>query len=68
VGADGKVELKHVTLGPRIGSDWIIDQGLEAGEKVVVEGLQKIRNGMTVVAKPAPASDTDPAAAAPAGS
>jgi membrane fusion protein (multidrug efflux system) len=67
VGADSKVEFRHVTLGPRKGSDWIVDKGLEAGEKIVVEGLQKIRNGMTVAAKPAPVSDTDPAAAPAAG-
>ena len=67
VGADNKVEFKSVTLGPRTGSDWIVEKGLEAGEKIVVEGLQKIRNGMTVAAKPAPVSDTDPAAAPAAG-
>ncbi len=68
VGADGKVEFRRVDLGPRIGSDWIVDRGVDAGEKVVVEGLQKIRSGVTVVAKPAPPPGAAAAAAAPAGS
>ena len=32
----------------RVGSLWLIDSGLNAGEKVVVEGLQKVRDGVTV--------------------
>jgi membrane fusion protein, multidrug efflux system len=52
-----KVEVRDVEPGPRSGSDWVITKGLEAGEKVVVEGVQKIRNGVTVIAKPAPPSD-----------
>lgn len=67
VGPDDVVQIKSVKLGPRTGSDWIVDGGLEAGEKVVVEGLQKIRAGSKVVAKPAPASDGGPGAARPAG-
>jgi membrane fusion protein (multidrug efflux system) len=67
VGADDKVVIKAVELGPRTRSGWIVDKGLEAGERVVVEGLQKIRNGVAVVPKPAPASDIDPGAAPTAG-
>jgi membrane fusion protein (multidrug efflux system) len=67
VGPDNKVEIKIVTLGPRMGSEWIVDKGLEAGDKVVVEGLQKIKNGITVVPKPAPAADIDPGAPPTAG-
>jgi len=67
VGPDDVVQIKSVKLGPRTGSDWIIDAGLEAGEKVVVEGLQKVRAGSKVVAKPAPPSDGGPGAAQPAG-
>ncbi len=63
VGADGKADFKAVKPGVRIGALWVIDSGLEAGEQVVVEGLQRIRPGMTVVARP----DTSkaPAEAAP---
>lgn len=64
VGADGKADFKAVQPGVRIGSLWVIDRGLESGDQVVVEGLQRIRPGMTVVARP----DTSraPAEAAPA--
>ncbi|HJZ83409.1 MAG TPA: efflux RND transporter periplasmic adaptor subunit [Pyrinomonadaceae bacterium] len=52
VGADGKAEIRPVKLGPRIGTDWVITSGLKAGEKVVVEGVQKIKSGAPVNAKP----------------
>ncbi len=48
VGADNKVTLRTVQAGERIGNLWLIDSGLNAGEKVVVEGLQKVRDGVTV--------------------
>ena len=48
VGPDNKVNLRPVQAGDRIGSLWIIDSGLKAGERVVVEGLQKVREGVTV--------------------
>ena len=53
----------------RVGSMWVIEEGLKPGEKVVTEGLQRIQDGMTVVAKPAPAEAATPeAGAAPAAS
>jgi RND family efflux transporter MFP subunit len=67
VGPDDKVVMKAVELGPKTRSGWIVEKGLEAGERVVVEGLQKIRNGVTVVAKLAPASEADPGEAPTAG-
>lgn len=57
LGADDTVSVRDVTPGPRSGSDWVITKGLSAGEKVVVEGLQKVRSGAKVVAKPAPPSE-----------
>lgn len=71
--ADDTVTVRDVTPGPRSGSDWVISKGLSAGEKIVVEGLQKIRSGVKVVAKPGPPSEApgvEPAAkpAAPASS
>jgi membrane fusion protein (multidrug efflux system) len=54
VGADGKVSFKTVTLGPASGSSFVVDSGLQAGDRIVVQGLQKIRDGMAVAAKPAP--------------
>jgi membrane fusion protein, multidrug efflux system len=56
VGSDNKVAFKTVTVGPRVGSLWIIDSGLDGNERVVVEGLQRLREGTVVSAKPAPPS------------
>ena len=52
IGSDGKAEIRPVKVGARTGSEWVISSGLKTGEKVVVEGLQKIRAGSAVVAKP----------------
>jgi membrane fusion protein (multidrug efflux system) len=52
VGAEAKAEIRPVKLGPRTGSDWVIASGLKAGENVIVEGLQKVRTGAPVSAKP----------------
>ena len=56
VGADNKVAIKVVTLGPQFGDLWVIDSGLHAGERVVVDGLQRLRDGITVA--PTPFKDT----------
>ena len=48
VGPDDKVAIKPVTLGPTTGSDVVVTEGLAAGERVVVEGAQRVRNGMVV--------------------
>mgnify|MGYP000644212552 CR=1 FL=1 len=61
-----KVSVRDVTPGARTGSDWVIEKGLAAGETIVVEGLQKIRDGATVVAKPAPPSEAPGMKPAPA--
>ena len=52
VGKDNKVEIKPVKVGDRIGSQWIIDAGLKPGERIVAEGIQRVRAGMTVNPKP----------------
>jgi membrane fusion protein (multidrug efflux system) len=49
---DNKVDIRPVKVGQRTGNLWIIDQGLRQGERVVVEGLQKLKAGMTVSPKP----------------
>ncbi len=54
VDGSGKVSFKNVKVGPRVESLWVIAEGLTASDKVVVEGLQRIQDGMTVTAKPAP--------------
>jgi membrane fusion protein (multidrug efflux system) len=67
---DGKASVRTVTPGPRAHSDWVISKGLEPGEQVIVEGLQKVRDGVPVSAKPAPPADAPgiepPAKPAPA--
>ena len=48
VGAENKVEARIVTTAEAIDNQWLITSGLEVGDKVVVEGLQKIRPGAAV--------------------
>ena len=48
VGADNKVEQRPITTGARIGELWLVKSGLKAGEKIVVDGLQKARPGVVV--------------------
>ena len=49
---ENKVEIRPVKVSQRSGSLWIIEHGLKPGERVVVEGLQKVKAGMTVDPKP----------------
>src|SRR5712692_6389139 len=53
VGDDNKVSIRPVTVGERVGKLWIVTEGLKAGERVVVEGLMKVRDGAPVKAVPA---------------
>jgi RND family efflux transporter MFP subunit len=64
VGPDNKIDIRPVQTGERFGSLWIIEKGLSAGERVVVEGIQKVKPGMIVNPKPAaePATPGAPAA------
>ncbi len=52
VDADNRVHIQTVKVGEQIGSDWLIEQGLRAGERVVVEGIQKVKEGMLVRTEP----------------
>jgi membrane fusion protein (multidrug efflux system) len=52
VNPENKVEIRPVKVGQRSGNLWIIDHGLQHGERVVVEGLQKVKAGMSVDPKP----------------
>ncbi|WP_263365264.1 efflux RND transporter periplasmic adaptor subunit [Edaphobacter bradus] len=56
VGSDNKVSIRTVQVGERSGPMWIIEQGVKPGERVVVEGLQKVRDGMPVKIATATAS------------
>lgn len=51
VDADNKVSLRTVKVGPRVDDLWVISEGLQPGERVVVEGLQRVRDGVTVSIK-----------------
>lgn len=48
VGADHTVHGRTVRLGPRVGALWVVDEGVEAGEHVIVKGLQQARPGQKV--------------------
>ncbi|MBO0911955.1 MAG: efflux RND transporter periplasmic adaptor subunit [Acidobacteria bacterium] len=50
--AGNKVSIRSVQVGERVGSMWIINQGLKTGEQVVAEGTQAVRDGMVVTPKP----------------
>ena len=52
VGPESKVDVRQVQVGEKIGSEWIIDKGLQAGDQIVAEGTQKVRPEMTVKVKP----------------
>jgi membrane fusion protein (multidrug efflux system) len=52
VGPDGKIAIRTVKVGDRIGTMWIIQEGLKPGERVVAEGQQALRPGMIVQPKP----------------
>jgi len=51
-----KIAFRNVTVGPRVESLWVIEEGLAPGEVVVAEGLQSIKDGMSVRTKPFDAS------------
>lgn len=73
VGKDNKIVQRQLEVSRTIGNNWLVDKGLNAGERVVIEGLQKIGPGAAVTptemgAKPAAAQATANAAAQPAKS
>jgi membrane fusion protein, multidrug efflux system len=62
VDSGNKVAFRNVKVGQKVDSLWVVEDGLKAGEQIVVEGLQRIQDGMTVSAKPAPAPPAGSAA------
>lgn len=54
VGPDNKVAPKRVTLGPAQGSEVVVQAGLALGDKVITDGIQKVRAGVEVDAVVAP--------------
>jgi membrane fusion protein (multidrug efflux system) len=53
VGADGKVEQRTVKLGRAVGDRWLVEEGLAAGDRLIISGLQKVKPGMSVQASEA---------------
>jgi membrane fusion protein, multidrug efflux system len=58
VGSDDKVALRTVKMGQQLDGLWLVDGGLTPGERVVTQGLQKVRDGILVNAKPDPSATT----------
>ncbi|MGD0812771.1 MAG: efflux RND transporter periplasmic adaptor subunit [Verrucomicrobiota bacterium] len=56
---DNTVHVKSVTVGEQVGNDWLIEKGIAPGERVVVEGTQKAREGTKVDPQPYDASKTN---------
>ncbi|MGA3173508.1 MAG: efflux RND transporter periplasmic adaptor subunit [Syntrophorhabdales bacterium] len=52
VGKDNKVDIRPVRTAERVDNLWVVEQGLKAGEQVIAEGLQKVRQGSVVIPKP----------------
>jgi membrane fusion protein (multidrug efflux system) len=61
VSSDNTVTVRTVKTGERVGSDWIIEQGLFPGDRVITEGFSRVKTGMKVVPEEAPADATSTA-------
>jgi membrane fusion protein (multidrug efflux system) len=62
--AGDKVEVRGIQVGPRVGNEWVVEQGLTAGDRLILAGTQRLRGGMQVVPRPADAAGEPPAAPA----
>jgi membrane fusion protein (multidrug efflux system) len=68
LGSDQKVELRELTVNRAIGDQWLVDSGLKAGDRVIVDGLQRVKPGMTAqVMAPAPPGAPQPGEAGAGG-
>lgn len=63
VGADGKAEQRSVTAERTVGNEWLISNGLEAGDQLIVDGIQNVQPGAQI--KAVPAQDANTSAKAP---
>ncbi len=59
IGADNKVSMKEITLGPIVGRLYMVESGLDGSETLVVEGTGHLRQGMQVKAEPMTEADLD---------
>jgi membrane fusion protein (multidrug efflux system) len=60
-GADGKAHVETVNLGAQIGTNWVAESGVSAGDKVIIDNLQKLREGVPVSPHAAAAAPTETA-------
>jgi membrane fusion protein (multidrug efflux system) len=60
VGKEGTVEARTVTASDRLGNLWAIDKGLAAGDRVIVEGIQRVQPGIKVNVKTVPEPEPQP--------
>lgn len=68
VGAGNKVERRRLVLERAVGNQWLVSSGLQAGDRLIVEGLQRVRADQTVTPVAAGAAASAPRRAAPAAS
>jgi len=68
VGKDGRVERRPLVTDRAIGDSWLVNDGLAAGDQIIIEGIQKVRPGAPVKAVPAQAEPKQTAAPLPAPS
>jgi membrane fusion protein, multidrug efflux system len=59
VDSDNKARIKTVQVGVQVGNDWLIDKGLEANDRIIAEGTQKVRDGTEVDPQPYPSPGTN---------
>jgi membrane fusion protein (multidrug efflux system) len=52
VDSDNKVSIRLVRVGEQVGKSWIVEEGLKSGERIIVEGLQKVRADTVVNPRP----------------
>ncbi len=64
VGGDDKVEARILTVDRAVGDQWLVSQGLKAGDRLIVEGVQKVKPGLPVKVMMAP-EQTAPSATGP---
>jgi membrane fusion protein, multidrug efflux system len=67
VGANNTVHLNNVTLGPQYGNNWVIETGLESGSQVIIDNVQKLREGAPINPQPAKPQAENAQPAQPAG-
>jgi membrane fusion protein (multidrug efflux system) len=66
VDAENKAHVQQVRVGDRVGTQWVIQEGLHAGQRVIVEGIQKVREGSVVNATNVPPETLTAATPTPA--